>query len=139
MQQTTDSSMKSMYPGDRRKNPRYPIAGVARFQWRSSDGRWREGKGVTCDISKRGAFIATGEIPSVATALRIEVALPVVWQKDGELRLCGTGSVRHRRLDTPTEGYGAFVMFHADSRSGAGRGDSPQVEMNLGGGQEVVE
>ena len=95
---------------------RYPLTGQARFQWRSTDGHWHEGSGMTCDISKYGAFIATEEIPSSSSPVRLVVTLPVGWLEDAEFRLCGTGNVRHARRDSQSYGYGAFVVLHANGR-----------------------
>ena len=139
MQEATDSSKKSMYASERRQNARYPIPGVARFQWRLTDGQWREGRGVTCDISKRGVFIAAEELPAVAAPLRMEVTLPVGWQRDAELRLYGSGSVRHTRLNSASYGYGAFVVFHVRFPAGGGRGNARLDEVSLSTGQVATE
>jgi hypothetical protein len=117
MQKAIEDWKHRTIPGERRKTTRYPLAGRAWFQWRSTDGKWHEGSGVTCDISKYGAFIATEEIPAAAAPVRLVVTLPVRWLEDAEFRLCGTGNVRHARRDSQSDGFGAFVVLHAKGRA----------------------
>jgi hypothetical protein len=120
MEDAPQISERGTGQGERRQSVRYPLSGATWFRWRSTDGHWHEGSGVTCDISKAGAFIIAATIPAVSSQLRLVVTLPVTWGKGQELRLCGSGDVRHARQGAGAAGYGASVVFHPKAPAWAG-------------------
>lgn len=101
---------------DRRLSKRYPIVGVAWFQWKESDGRRCTGSGVTRNIGKAGIFIECESLPPKAATLKLDVELPVNRSGSATLRLRGTGDVRHVQsaLSAPG-GYGAAVILHMET------------------------
>jgi hypothetical protein len=107
------------YPGERRQSARFEIEGVARFRWKTADGNWHEGSGVTRNISRAGVFIACPTGPPVASQLHVVVTLAADWTNEVELRLCGFGDVRHRRNDAVAGGVGVSVIFRTEAAAAA--------------------
>jgi hypothetical protein len=102
--------------GERRQSSRYAISGAAWFQWQTVEGTWREGSGVTRDMGKAGTFIETDDVPPVTTRLRVTVTFPIGAHDDVQVRLCGSGDVRHvQREQKGAGGYGAWVPFRTEA------------------------
>jgi len=104
------------YPGERRERTRFEIRGMARFSWKTEEGRWQEGSGTTANISCGGAFIESETTPNVGSQVRIVVALQVEARPELDIHLYGVGNVRHSR-DRPTErvGFGAWAVFRREA------------------------
>ena len=121
MSESNRNSMDGRYPGDRRRSTRFPIRGAAWFQWQTVEGHWREGGGITRDMGKAGTFIETALLPPVSSQLKVVVTLSM-GQKDAlQVRLCGSGDVRHIQQSlNACGGYGAWVMFHTEATPNAG-------------------
>jgi len=100
-------------PRQRRQSARFLLAAAVRFEWRAMDGEWHKAVGSTRNISKAGAFIETGTLPPIGSAVRMVATLPTKWTADGVLRLRGAGDVRHvRQIDTV--GFGASVVLRLE-------------------------
>lgn len=101
---------------DRRLTKRYPIAGIASFHWKASDGGHLTGSGVTRNIGKAGVFVECERLPGVASTLDLNVALLLDRDHDVTVRLRGAGNVRHIQSGTGVRsGYGAAVVFHMET------------------------
>lgn len=101
------------FPNNRRQSTRFQLTAAVRFQWQSTDGGWHEGSGYTRDISKAGAFIESGTLPPIGSAVKMVATLPTQWRTDGALRLGGGGDVRHvRQLDA--SGFGVSVVLRLE-------------------------
>ena len=111
MRHTPDNSTVTTGAVERRRQERFELPAGARFEWRSPDGRWHEGTGVTANISGGGALVYAGTVPAVGR--RLKLTLTVKWDEGSELRLSGSGVVRHSRRDIGKKGYGADVKFRA--------------------------
>jgi hypothetical protein len=101
---------------ERRMSRRYPLSGMAWFQWQAEDGRWHEGNGFTRDIGKTGAFIETDSLPSMPTGLNLVITVATGLTAAGRVCLCGSGHVRHlRQQPGDASGFGASVTLHVQS------------------------
>lgn len=101
---------------DRRLTRRYSIPGIASFRWTAADGGYSTGSGVTHNIGKAGVFVECEALPTVASALELDVALSLNWNHDVTVRLRGAGHVRHIRSGAGVRGgYGAAVVFHMET------------------------
>lgn len=103
----------AQYPNNQRQSTRFLLTAPVRFQWQAMDGEWHEAGGYTRNISKAGAFIESGTLPPIGSAVQMVATLPTKWRTDGALRLRGSGDVRHvRRLDT--SGFGVSVVLRVE-------------------------
>jgi len=111
-------------PGERRASSRFALRGAALFRWRTADGQWHDGNGTSCNLGRAGAFIESEATLSTGSQLEIVVTLPIESGSDTELRLCGTGEVRHvHRASRERSGFGAWAVFRTDA---AGHREQPQ-------------
>jgi hypothetical protein len=106
---------------ERRSCTRFHLKRNVWFGWQAADGQFREGEGLTRDVSRAGAFIETAETLPIAMQIKMVVTLRGRVNEDMEARLCGAGSVRHLLSeDGAVVGFGAEVVFHTESPAEAG-------------------
>ena len=58
-----------------RKRVRHRLAADAVFTWRSANGGWLHGEGVTRDVSSGGAFLFRLTCPPVGVKIQLDVLL----------------------------------------------------------------
>jgi len=103
-----------------RKATRYPLNATAFYWWESADGALQEAQGVTRDISDRGVFIATRQLPPAGVRVEIDVHLPSVSSATRAAQLHGEGAVlRSSQAEGGESGFAAAVVFHAESSDAA--------------------
>jgi len=61
---------------DRRLHQRFDLQATARFSWKDAGGVRIEGQGLTRDISEKGVFVLTPQVPPSGTSVRLEVRAP---------------------------------------------------------------
>ena len=98
-------------PMERRRERRFEMSCPARFYWQTAEGKWCASEGMACNVSRSGAYVTTGELPTMGAVLRLAVRLPS-WGKSGA-RVClqGSGVVRHIGERAGCDGYGASIAF----------------------------
>ena len=60
-----------------RTDIRYPLKAEAAFSWRSPDGSYVEGSGVTHDLSANGAFVETATSPPEGSPVHMQLQLRI--------------------------------------------------------------
>ena len=73
MDKLPKSAAVDTYRDERRESARHLITGRVWFQWQTVDGNWYDGVGTTRDIGKTGVFVHFESIPSVASALKLQL------------------------------------------------------------------
>lgn len=103
-----------------RKATRYRLQVPAFYWWESADGTLQEAQGVTRDISDRGVFIVTKQLPPAGVRVEINVHLPSVNSAARSAQLHGEGTVlRAAEAEAGESGFAAAAVFHAESSDGA--------------------
>jgi hypothetical protein len=102
-----------------RKSRRYRLSAPASFFWESLDGRLREGRGTTLDISTTGTFIVTDAVPHGGAQLELNVYLPSAERAASTVQLHGEGKVvRLDQRQKSVNGFAAEVTLQAEVASG---------------------
>jgi len=90
---------------NRRKTVRYCLQLPVIFTWRDSKGTKRKEGGFTRDIGTGGLYVVSSTRPSVGTALRLDILLPLAGNATSPIaRLRATASVA--RMGDSNEEYG---------------------------------
>ena len=76
-----------------RKHIRFQVEVPIFFSWKDPRGIRQEGRGYTRDISPRGVFVYTEEIPPVGTYLSYEALFPALGKASTGLRMQVDGQV----------------------------------------------
>jgi hypothetical protein len=107
-------------PMELRKATRYRLSAPAFYWWESADGTLQEAQGMTRDISDRGVFIVARQLPPPGVRVEIDVHLPSVSSAARSAQLHGEGTVlRSSEAEAGQSGFGAAVVFHAESSDAA--------------------
>jgi len=72
---------------------RYEITAPVIFEWLTSSGEWRQGRGVTRDISTSGLFLLSYPVPVPGSPIKITVELPSMGLHKKPVVLRGEGTV----------------------------------------------
>lgn len=64
---------KGTSSADARRTLRYEIFAQANYKWLNKIGTFKESRGVTRDMSTRGAFIIASECPPIATNIELTI------------------------------------------------------------------
>ncbi len=76
-----------------RRRVRHRLAAEAVFTWRSAEGGWLHGEGVTRDLSVGGAFLFSLTSPPVGATIHLDVLLFPLEGGTRSLRLKTEGTV----------------------------------------------
>lgn len=70
----------------RERGRRYRIAAAVTFCWQTSSGEWRQGNGISRDISSYGISVISSSVPIPSAPIELTVNLPVPWSRSACLR-----------------------------------------------------
>jgi hypothetical protein len=89
------------------------------FEWKSGEVS-QHGKGFTRDISKRGVFIYSDDIPPIRTNVRLELAFSPLGREGLQLQMTSTAIVL--RIEPPAElgGPQGFAVINQSYKLHAG-------------------
>ncbi|MGH9681610.1 MAG: PilZ domain-containing protein [Candidatus Acidiferrales bacterium] len=87
---------------------RYSLSARAVFTWRDSSGNLQESRGVTRNVSPKGAYIFAPRCPANGSPLSISIFLPPMGSESRTLCIETEGRVV--RTDTVTEGSVGFAV-----------------------------
>lgn len=92
---------------------RYRITAGVRFRWQTAAGVWRDGKGISRDISGFGISVISSCIPVPGADVEVTVHLPVPWTRTAFLR--GSGVVLRLQPESGHPwGFAASVLFEEE-------------------------
>jgi hypothetical protein len=98
---------------------RYRIAAPVRFKWRTSSGGWREGRGITRNISDSGLFVLAYPVPVPGASIKVTVEIPRMGVLLSPMVLHGEGTVtRVEPEDAQPIGFDASVVLDDEVSSG---------------------
>src|SRR5215469_3106914 len=99
-----------------RKQQRYVIATKAWFSWQTKDGRWREGEGITKDISADGIFVLTDLPLRAGASIVVIVEMPALKLIPRPIKFRGFGKVVRIEPEVGgLRGFAAAVTFDDES------------------------
>lgn len=95
---------------------RYRIVAPIRFRWKTDSGSWREGSGITRDVSQGGVFVLCHPVPVPGSAIEVTVELPPLGGLKAPLVLHGKGTVVRVEPNGagPPIGFSAAVVLEDD-------------------------
>lgn len=100
----------------RRSGERYKIAAPVSFKWRTEHGDWREGRGVTRDMSGSGLFILAYPVPVPDSPIMVVVEIQSVAPQGKPIAFQGHGRVvRIQPEQGQPIGFAAAVVFDEGS------------------------
>lgn len=104
----------------RRGEERYRVAATVSFKWRSEHGDWREGRGITRDISGGGLFILAYPVPVPGSQIVVVVQIPSLSPAKIPIVFQGYGTVvRIEPREGQPVGFAASVLFNDESEPSA--------------------
>jgi len=98
--------------GHIRKSPRFVLAAPVWFKWQTDSGTWREGRGITRDMSGNGLFVLAYPVPVPGASLVVTVEMPSLSLLKKPVVIRGQGRVvRIEPQDGQPIGFAAQVLF----------------------------
>lgn len=96
----------------RRSEERFKVTAAVSFRWRTEHGDWREGKGITRDMSGSSLFILAYPVPVPGAEVVIRVEVPSLSALRTPIIFHGLGTVvRIEPEHGQPIGFAARVVF----------------------------
>lgn len=93
---------ENSHPEERREHRRYQLQIPVLFKW--LDGEKRSGAGFTRDVSPKGLFVLSSDLPMIKKHLNLRILLPAGEKQVGNV-LRGEGKVIRVPSDGESQGF----------------------------------
>ena len=95
---------------ERRECTRYRLGCQVRFSWKNEEQERFHGRGITRDISARGAFILAAACPPAAATVHLKILIAPDPPDAPTARLRGDAQVLRVEQDSGGQGQGGFAV-----------------------------
>jgi hypothetical protein len=99
---------------EERKSNRYRLTVPVLFSWKDSHKSLQSSEGLTRDISMRGIFVLTADLPQEGACIELDAYLQTVGVRDKLVRLRAEGRVLRVEQRAAGRGFAAEVFFQPE-------------------------